>query len=111
MASVVGVELNRVEFDVPEDQGGFCFAGYDSNNVVRAIVLNDVVVGGKPLTPEDVGAGKDKRIVIGPYVADVTVAGKVITIPPWPEKKTGNNPPPSRSRAGAATIIGGSSGN
>lgn len=100
VASVVGVELNRVNFDVPEDQGKFYFAGYDPDNVVRDIVLNEVVVSGKPLTAADVGAGKDKRIEIGPYVANVTVGGEAVAIPEWPPKKEVKNPPPSKSRAG-----------
>lgn len=101
VASVVGLELNNVDFIVDENSAKFSMSGYDPDNIVRDVTLNNVKVNGKLLSPSDVGQGKEKLIEIGPYVANVKVQGQAIAIAPWPPKKPGKGtPPPSQSRAG-----------
>ena len=102
VGSVVGIQLERVEFRLTNpDDSKMTFSGYDNNNVIRDIRFQDVTINGNVLTAADFG--KNQSVVIGPYVLDVLAQGKAVELPPKPpEKKAVKDPPPSKSRAGKA---------
>jgi hypothetical protein len=103
VASVVGVELSDLDFMVPEDGSRFVIHGFDKDNIVRDVKIQNMRVNGRLLEDSDADPSGEGILSVGPFVSNITIQGRPVKLPPWPEIKSGKGtPPPSKSRAGKA---------